>query len=107
MAKIAVIRVRGVQGLRRDAVTAFIQLGLRRKHSCVLIDAKDAGMLKSVKDYATWGEASEETVKAIGTGVKHLHPPRGGWGGSIKQPYPQGALGKRGDVNELVKRMAV
>ncbi len=38
--------------------------------------------------------------------VFRLSPPKKGWKGSIKKPYPEGALGPRGDkINELLKRM--
>ncbi len=36
--------------------------------------------------------------------VFRLHPPRGGWK-SIKAHYPKGALGNRGSMDELLRRM--
>lgn len=38
--------------------------------------------------------------------VFRLHPPRGGFHGSIKKPYPKGELGYRGDkINGLLAKM--
>lgn len=38
--------------------------------------------------------------------VFRLHPPRGGFHGSIKKPYPEGELGYRGEkINDLIAKM--
>ncbi len=109
--KIAIIRVRGVQGVRREARETLEQLHLTRKHSCVVLEETGTvkGMLNVVKDYVTWGPANDETLEKLGKrkGQPYrLHPPRKGWGGSIKKPYPSGALGKRGEaINEVIGRM--
>lgn len=103
--KFAVIRVRGINGVRVDVRTALKQLGLDRKHSAVLVNEKDASQLQKVKDYVTWGEANEETEGILKV-RKRLHPPIGGWKASVKKPAPDGALGKRADINGLVKRMS-
>lgn len=109
--KIAIIRVRGVQGVRRSTRETMEQLHLIRKHSCVIIEETDTlkGMLNTAKDYVTWGPINEETLKKLeakGEQPYRLHPPIKGWGGTIKKHYPQGALGKRGEsINQLIKRM--
>jgi large subunit ribosomal protein L30 len=92
-------------------------------------------MLQKAKDYITWGEINEETLKKILTQrslspkknidaitkdllnekkklqeVTHpvicLHPPRKGYRG-IKKSYTMGgSLGYRGaEINELLERM--
>lgn len=144
---IAVIRIRGVNGVRPKARYSMLQLGLTRKHHCVLVNEKHKGEINACKDYVTWGEPSLETVAALiekrgmisakkplksnlpkgfstvqalaesvfdGTvslqklGVKkifRLSPARKGFG-SIKAPFPKGALGYRGEkINELISKM--
>lgn len=97
---------------------------------------QNLGMLQKVKDYIAYGQIKEETLKLliekrgekgqnrvkdadkvlseIQSGKKlsefidpvfRLHPPRKGYK-DIKRPYPQGALGKRPDMDNLIKRMA-
>ncbi|PIN96511.1 hypothetical protein COX86_02770 [Candidatus Micrarchaeota archaeon CG_4_10_14_0_2_um_filter_60_11] len=105
MSKIIVIRVRGINGVKRDARMGMLQLGLNRKHSCAILDSKDAGMLERVKDYVTWGEADEDSMKLIKSKHMRLHPPVKGWKASIKRGGKGGALGKRADLKELLKRM--
>lgn len=111
---IAVVRVRGVTGTKRSVESVFRALRLTRKNHCVLAEASDSvnGMLRAIRDYATWGEASEEVVallkKKFGDAevVYRLNSPRGGFKGGIKHHYPQGALGYRGEkINDLVKAM--
>ncbi|OIO26895.1 50S ribosomal protein L30 [Candidatus Micrarchaeota archaeon CG_4_10_14_0_2_um_filter_55_9] len=109
--KIAIIRVRGIQGVRHEARETMEQLHLTRKHSCIVLEETETlkGMLNVVTDYVTWGHVNDETLKKLeekGGKPYRLHPPRKGWGGSIKKPYPSGALGKRGEsINELIGRM--
>lgn len=113
---IAVIRVRGDVGLRPDVRKALEILKLGRNNTLAVVDDNPSmkGIVHTAKDYITWGEASEETLKSLsklkakGDKVKYygLHPPRGGFRGSIKNQYPKGELGNRGDkINELVARM--
>lgn len=50
----------------------------------------------------------ENKIKISETGIKPffaLHPPRGGFKKSIKEPYPKGILGKNKNLNELIKVM--
>ncbi len=52
------------------------------------------------------GKALLKDVKGMKP-VLRLNPPRKGFGGTIKLPYPKGALGNRKDkINELLLRMA-
>ena len=86
-------------------------LPISRKHSCVLLEETGTvkGMLKTAKDFVTWGPASDETIKKLeakGKPPYRLHPPLKGWGASIKKSFPKGALGNRGEkINELIERM--
>ncbi len=145
---IAVIRIRGKVGVRKEIEDTMKMLRLHRKHHCVLLKINDSvkGMLQKVKDYVTWGEISEEMLKKlvekrgrkvgdkrlskeevdkvveeiknseeqpakvlIKLGLKpvfRLTPPSKGFKKSIKQHYPKGELGYRGEaINELLERM--
>ena len=65
--KIAVIRIRGTQGLKSQAKSTFRLLGLYKKNYCTVVDNSPVyvGMLTKIKDYATWGEIDEKTFKAL------------------------------------------
>lgn len=148
---LAVIRIRGRVGVRRDIRDTLKMLNLEKKHRCVVIPETPQylGMVKKVKDYVTWGKISEEIFiellkkrgrtlknekitedflkrrkiknieelakklmggeKPKNLGIKpyfRLSPPSKGFKGSIKQHYPKGALGNRGEkINELLERM--
>jgi large subunit ribosomal protein L30 len=111
MAKLAAILIRGTVGVGTSVQTTLEKLRLSRKHSCVIVDDNETmrGMLKECKDFVTWGPISEDAIDDLDEArdgpVYNLHPPRGGFGG-IKEPYSRGgALGKRDDMDELVRRM--
>jgi large subunit ribosomal protein L30 len=65
--KLAVIRIRGITGVRKDIANTMRLLRLYRKNYCVVLeDTKtNLGMLKKVKDYVTWGELDEESYKTL------------------------------------------
>lgn len=67
MEKIAVIRVRGKIGVKKDVKNTLDILHLHRTNSCVVIlNTKNyIGMLKKIKDYVTWGEISEDVFKIL------------------------------------------
>ena len=108
--------------------------GSMKKNMCtVRSDSSELrGMLVKAKDFITWGEIDEQTMKMLmekrrskGAGDKEnpdkkgsnkenpkmqfsLNPPRKGYGRKgIKKPFSSGgALGYRGEkINELIKRM--
>ncbi len=67
MAKIAVVRIRGIRKIDPDIK---FTLGLLRLHSpnhCVLVNNTPAmvGMLKIVKDYVTYGPINEKTASTL------------------------------------------
>ena len=117
--KLAVIRIRGERGVKKDIDDTLTMLRLYRKHFCVIVPktASYSGMLKKAKDYITYGEIDPETEKELiekrggdkeGKGFFRLHPPRKGFERKgIKRPFTVGgALGYRGKkINELIKRM--
>jgi len=65
--RIAIVRVRGNENIKKEVVDTFKMLRLYRKNSCVIIPNTPSylGMLKKVKDYVTWGEIDKETLKEL------------------------------------------
>ena len=112
---VAAVRVRGVTGVRYDMKKTMECLNLHRKNYCVVLEKKPSvvGMLKKIKDFAAWGEISNETAEILKTrdeGKKfyRLNSPKKGFGRKgIKKSFAVGgALGYRGDkMNDLIQRM--
>lgn len=67
MQRVAVVRVRGNIGVRRDIRDTLKMLNLTRVNHCVFIDTRPTykGMLQKVKDYVTWGEVTAQDVAMI------------------------------------------
>lgn len=67
MALYAVIRIRGIIGVRKDIQETLRHLRLVRKFHCVLVpnDETHVGMLKKAKDYITWGEIDLDTLEEL------------------------------------------
>jgi len=115
MTLIAAIRIRGTTGVRHDIKETLDSLNLRKKHTCVILEDSPVvrGMLRKAKDFITYGEISEETVKLLkekrdqGKKAFFLHPPRGGFERKgIKVSYTSGgALGLRDNMDTLVQKM--
>lgn len=150
----AVVRIRGNVGTKPELADIFHQLHLNRKNHATLLSASPSnkGTLQKVKDYATFGEVTKETIELLlrergmlqGNkkltdeysksylecaslsdlaedmcegranlwhlrGVKpifRLRPPRKGFKGSTKKPYPEGEVGYRGKaINSLLSKM--
>ena len=123
-AKIAVILVRGLTKVDAKIKDTLFMLRLRRKHACVVVanNPVNIGMIKKVKDYVTFGEIDEETVKLLieKKGEKdpkdpiklkrffRLCPPVGGFERKgTKKPFTiGGALGERGTaIKDLINKM--
>jgi len=153
-AALLILRIRGSVAISRELEYVFKLLHINRKNHATIIQRSPSylGMIQRIKDYATWGEASADTISLLlrergfikgnkkltddyvkaklGYGsidelseaissskaeflklpdvkpVLRLHPPKGGFHGSTKKPYPEGELGYRGaDINKLVKEM--
>jgi len=151
---LAVIRVRGSVGIDKEHEYVFKLMRLTRKNHAVLVEDTPTNLesIRKIKDYATWGEATPDTIslllekrgmleggekltedylkealryssmKELSKAVHdlkvkinelpkvkpvfRLHPPRKGFRGSIKKPYPEGELGYRGEsINQLIARM--
>lgn len=136
---IAVVRIRGAFTMRKETKDTLKMLRLNRKNHCVLVRGTDSirGMLQKTKDYVTFGEISEETLKMMiakrgrigsmkltpeqadvaakellsGGKLKSIKPvfrltPASGGFREVKQFYPRGELGYRGEkINELLEKM--
>ena len=114
--QVAIILIRSLVKIRKDIRDTIRMLSLFSKNNCVIIKktASTAGMLKKIKDYVTWGEINEETIKKLKkmrimkNETYRLHPPIGGFERKgIKTPYQMGgALGYRGkEINKLIEKM--
>jgi len=113
--EIAVIRIKGEIGIKKDIKDTLRMLRLYKKNSCVILNENPSvrGMVVKIKDFVTWGEVDNEAVKLLEEkfGKKkfyRLNPPKGGYGRKgTKVPFKiGGALGYRGDnINTLIKRM--
>ena len=116
----AAILVRGLINVKGDIKDTIQNLGMFRKNYCVLVenDPVYVGMLKKAKDFITYGEIDEETLKLLlekrgqdykkGKRFFRLAPPRKGFERKgIKKPFSVGgALGYRGSkINDLIRRM--
>lgn len=124
--KLALVRIRGLSGVKKQIDDNMKLLKLFRKNYCVVVDNNEtyAGMCRKAKDFITWGEIDDETYKLLkekrGQVIKDksgkdierpfftLHPPRKGYGKKgIKVNFKiGGALGYRGSkINDLIQRM--
>jgi len=67
MKRIAVIRLRGLTGIKKDIKDTMNMLRLYNKNHCVIITNSEhnIGMLRKVKDYVTWGEIDEKTFREL------------------------------------------
>lgn len=113
---IAVIRIRGQVNIRREITETLNRLGLKTKYSCVVMEKpkpEELGMIEKIKDFAAFGEISNETLKKLieARGKKskthfRLHPPRGGIDAKKHFGVCKGVLGNHGkEINKLLERM--
>jgi len=65
--KIAIVRVRGLTGVRYDIDNTLRKLNLYKRNYCVIVPKTDTyvGMIRKIKDYVTWGNIDESTYNAL------------------------------------------
>ena len=114
---IAIIRIRGETGVGKEIKDTLSMLNLNTKFSCAVLPKTTLyqGMATKVKDFATYGDIDEETLKLLndkrkikGKKIYRLSPPRKGFERKgTKRTYTEGgALGDRKeDINILIKKM--
>ena len=114
--KIAVIRIKGLVGIKKDIKETLNRIRLRKKYSCIVLDSnkENFGMVEKVNDFVAFGEINEEVYKKLQekrkTKIKNffrLHPPRGGI--DSKKHFGEtkkAVLGNNGkEINKLIERM--
>ena len=113
---IAVIRLRGNVTISQDFEKTLLMLRLYKRNFCTILPKNPnyLGMVEKVKDYVTWGEIDELTLKELkekrsqDKKFYRLNSPRGGLGRrGLKASFKKaGALGYRGNkINDLIRRM--
>ena len=65
--KIAIIRVRGITGIKHDISKTLKQMLLHKKNFCVVVPKNKfyLGMIQKIKDYVTWGEVDEKVYNSL------------------------------------------
>ena len=116
----AVVLIRGMIGARQPVKDTLSMLRLRKKHACLVVKNTPhfSGMFNKVKDFVAYGPVAQATVDEIkkartpafdekGSVVFNMAPPKGGFERKgIKKTFVQGgALGKRPQMNTLLKKM--
>ncbi len=105
---LAAIRLKGQLKVRKEIQDTMHMLGLRKKLTMSILrqDPSIVGMLQKSQDFIAWGELSEELAKKFeGRKTVPLKPPKGGFR-SLKQMYPKGDLGYRGEaINDMIRKM--
>jgi ribosomal protein L30/L7E len=112
---IAIIRIAGKVGLRKDFEETFQRMNLRRKYSCAIIEKPnqvELGMIKKISDLVAFGEIDEKTLEELKkkreakNNVFRLHPPRGGIDSKKHFGVKKGVLGNnKKEINKLILRM--
>ncbi|MCK5321828.1 MAG: 50S ribosomal protein L30 [Candidatus Aenigmarchaeota archaeon] len=64
---IAIIRIRGTIGIRKDIKETLAYLKLNKPNHCVIVPENEIylGMIKKVKDYIAYGKINDKTLKAM------------------------------------------
>lgn len=113
---IAVIRIAGQIGLRKDTKESLNRLRLRKKFSCLVMEKptkEQEGVIKKISNFVAYGNIDEETYKELvkkrKTKIKNffrLHPPRKGIDSKKHFGVGKGVLGNNKEkINDLIRRM--
>ncbi len=65
--RVAVVRLHGKMGLKKDVKDTLLMLRLYKKHTCVVLPNTPVyiGMINKVKEFVTWGEIKPEVFKKL------------------------------------------
>ena len=65
--RVAIIRVRGLTGVKFDIDATLDKLRLTKRNCCVVVPKNEGylGMIMKAKDYVTWGEIDDNTYKSL------------------------------------------
>jgi large subunit ribosomal protein L30 len=107
---IAAVKVRGSVDASEDISRTLESLGLVKKNQCRFVEEDEAvkGMLEKAKDYITYGTVDDEIVEELEAeagDVVSLTPPSGGFKNTRKNVNEGGALGRRENVSDLLRKM--
>jgi len=113
---IAIIRIHGKVGLKKEVDETLNRLRLRKKYSCIVLEKpskEQLGMIEKVKNFVAYGEISAEVYKKLKEKRKskkenffRLHPPRGGIDSKKHFGVGKGVLGNnKEEINKLIERM--
>lgn len=114
--KILAIQVRGTVDAPRKIENTLQQLNLGKRNQAAILKDNDAnrGMLNKVKDYITYGTYNDKTEELLETKTENfepgtqinLTPPSGGFQNTKTNVKQGGSLGKRGNINKILQKMA-
>ncbi|UCD20867.1 MAG: 50S ribosomal protein L30 [archaeon] len=67
MSKIAVIRIRGLVGIRKDIAETLNKLRLRKKFVCIILEEtpENMGMIQKVENFVAYEKINESTLKEL------------------------------------------
>jgi large subunit ribosomal protein L30 len=108
---IAAIKIRGSVDASEDISRTLESLGLEKKNQCRFVEEDDEavkGMLEKAKDYITYGTVDDEVLEELefdAGEVVSLSPPSGGFKNTRKNVNEGGALGRRENVSDLLRKM--
>lgn len=118
---LAAILIRGALNASTKIHDSLKSLNLKKSHTCTVIadTPVNRGQLRKSKDYIAYGTITSETKELLEKRAKvdgkeekkrfvvHLHPPLGGYErGGVKKGFTEGgALGDRGEMDALIKKM--
>ena len=65
--RLAIIRIAGKVGLKKEIKDTLNMLRLYNKYTCIIITSQKnyVGMITKLNDYITWGEINKETLKNL------------------------------------------
>lgn len=65
--RLAIIRMCGNVGVKKDIKDTFKLLRLYNKYTCIIVPSSQnfVGMIQKINDFVTWGEINKDTIKLL------------------------------------------